>query len=131
MPDGELVPFQFNRLIRQLLNGSIKRNRFLPWEMELLLDIEACNLPEARWELTLRQYQRGVQRHLAEGAALPMKLSEYLAVKRPRGRPRAMPEPGPVTGVSEVRDCGSHRADPQASPDTGARQVPFSIRRVR
>ena len=115
MPDAELVPFQFNRLIRQLLGGSIKHNRFLPWEIELLLDIEACDLPEAKWELTLRQYQQAVQRHLAEGAALPMKLSEYLAVKRHRGRPRAIPEPKPSTGMSKARNSSFHRADLQAS----------------
>jgi hypothetical protein len=82
LPDSDAVLAQFNRLIQELLRGSMNRNTFRPWEVELLLDIEACNLRDSSRRETLRRYQRAVQRHMEEGARLPLKLSEYLeAVK--------------------------------------------------
>jgi hypothetical protein len=78
MPDGEAVLAQFNRLIQELLRGNMQRNTFRPWEVELLLDIEACGLRDAARRETLRRYQRAVQRHMEKGSAEPMKLSEYL-----------------------------------------------------
>ncbi len=89
--EAELILYRFNRLMRELLNGTMKRNTFQPWEIELLLDIEACKLKgPARWQI-LRQYQRAVQRDMEDGAARPMKLSEYLSRRR-RKRPRTAVE---------------------------------------
>jgi hypothetical protein len=85
MSDDEVSPeeiiAQFNRLIRELLRGQINRNTFRPWEVELLLDVESCNLRESSRESTLRRYQKAVQRQLERGAAKPMKLSEFLGRK--------------------------------------------------
>jgi len=82
LPDSDAVLAQFNRLIQELLRGSMNRNTFRPWEVELLLDIESCNLRDSSRRETLRRYQRAVQRHMEKGARLPLKLSEYLeAVK--------------------------------------------------
>ena len=72
---------QFNRLIRELVKGQINRNTFRPWEVELLLDVENCNLRDSSRETTLRRYQKAVQRHLERGADKPMKLSEFLGRK--------------------------------------------------
>jgi hypothetical protein len=46
--------------------------------VELLLDIEACNLRESAKREVLKRYQKAVQRHMEKGARLPLKLSEYL-----------------------------------------------------
>ena len=92
LPDSETVLAQFNRLIQELLRGNIQRNTFRPWEIELLLDIEGCNLREVNKRDTLRRYQKAVQRHMEKGARLPLKLSEYLEAvknKRPGGTERA------------------------------------------
>src|SRR2546422_11436454 len=78
LPDSDAVLAQFNRLIQELLRGNMHRNTFRPWEVELLLDIEHCNLRDASRRETLRRYQRAVQRHMEKGARLPLKLSEYL-----------------------------------------------------
>ena len=78
LPDSEAVLAQFNRLIQELLRGNMHRNTFRPWEIEVLLDIEGCNLREACKRDTLRRYQKAVQRHMEKGARLPLKLSEYL-----------------------------------------------------
>lgn len=83
LPDSDAVLAQFNRLIQELLRGSMRRNTFRPWEIELLLDIESCKLREQRD--TLKRYQRAVQRQMDKGAPLPMKLSEYLESAKARG----------------------------------------------
>ena len=86
LPDSDAVLAQFNRLIQELLRGNMHRNTFRPWEVELLLDIESCNLRESSKRETLRRYQKAVQRQMEKGARLPLKLSEYLdAVKNKRG----------------------------------------------
>ena len=85
LPDSDAVLAQYNRLVQELLRGNMHRNTFRPWEIELLLDIESCNLREASKRETLRRYQKAVQRQMEKGARLPMKLSEYLeAVKTKR-----------------------------------------------
>ena len=87
-PDSEAVLAQFNRLIQELLRGNMHRNTFRPWEIDLLLDIESCNLRESHKRDTLKRYQKAVQRHMEKGARLPLKLSEYLnAVRTKRGNP--------------------------------------------
>src|SRR5437879_12452323 len=88
LPDSDTVLAQFNRLISELLRGNLQRNTCRPWEIEVLLDIEACNLRDSARRETLRRYQKAVQRHMEKGARLPLKLSEYLeAVKAKRNRP--------------------------------------------
>lgn len=86
MTDGLLsqdeVLGRFQRLIRELLKGEIKRNTFQPWEIELLLDIESCNLRLPSRENVLRRWEKAVVRQLECGAAtLPMKLSQFLGRK--------------------------------------------------
>jgi len=78
VPDSDAILAQFNRLIQELLRGNLQRNTFRPWEVELLLDIEACGLRDAARRETLRRYQRAVQRQMENGGTAPLKLSEYL-----------------------------------------------------
>jgi hypothetical protein len=93
LPDSDAVLAQFNRLIQELLRGNMHRNTFRPWEVELLLDIESCNLRESSKRETLRRYQKAVQRHMEKGARLPLKLSEYMeAVKAKRAAQAPAPE---------------------------------------
>jgi hypothetical protein len=85
LPDSDAILAQFNRLIQELLRGNVQRNTFRPWEIEILLDIEACNLRDNAKRDTLKRYQRAVQRHMEKGARLPLTLSQYLeAVKLKR-----------------------------------------------
>ena len=64
----------------------MQRNTFRPWEIELLLDIESCNLREINKRDTLRRYQKAVQRHMEKGARVPLKLSEYLSAVKTKRR---------------------------------------------
>jgi hypothetical protein len=86
VPSSEEILSQFNRLIRELLRGQINRNTFRPWEVELLLDIESCQLRESSRDSVLRRYQKAVQKQIERGAERPMKLSEFLGPKRPARR---------------------------------------------
>jgi hypothetical protein len=91
LPDSDAVLAQFNRLIQELLRGNMHRNTFRPWEIELLLDIESCNLRESSKRETLRRYQKAVQRHMDKGARLPLKLSEYLEAVKTKRSAQAAP----------------------------------------
>ena len=82
--DSEAVLAQFNKLIQELLRGSMNRNCFRPWEIELLLDIETCNLRDANKREILRRYQKAVQRQMEKGAPRAIRLSEYLEMLRSR-----------------------------------------------
>ena len=95
LPDSETILAQFNRLIQELLRGTMNRNCFRPWEIDLLLDIESCNLRESSKRETLRRYQKAVQRHMEKGARLPIKLSEYLDGQKTRREQLAQTTPGP------------------------------------
>jgi hypothetical protein len=94
LPDSDAVLAQFNRLIQELLRGNMHRNTFRPWEIQLLLDIESCNLRESAKRETLKRYQRAVQRQMEKGGRLPIKLSEYLESVKAK---RAAQAPPPVS----------------------------------
>lgn len=79
VPKREGMIEQFNRLMEELLSGSLQRSSFQGWEMEILLDIENRTLSKSSWHKLLRRYQRAVQRHMEKGARLPLRFSEYLA----------------------------------------------------
>jgi hypothetical protein len=83
-PDSEAVLAQFNKLVQELLRGTMNRNCFRPWEIELLLDIEASQIRDNAKRETLRRYQKAVQKQMEKGAAFPMKLSEFLDGSRAR-----------------------------------------------
>jgi hypothetical protein len=98
-PDSEVVLSQFNRLIRELLRGSVNRNTFQPWEVELLLDFDTCEIRETGRREVLKRYQKAVQKQMEKGAPMPMKLSEYLSGLKERRRVMAAGsavDPGPA-----------------------------------
>lgn len=76
--NSERMLTQFNKLIAELLKGTLNRNTFRPWEVDILLDIEHCDLKDGNKRETLRRYQKSVQRNMEKGAPGPIRLSEYL-----------------------------------------------------
>jgi len=82
--DAEVLLAQFNRLLTELLRGNMNRNSFQPWEIEILLDIESCDLRDSNRREMLRRYQKAVQRDMERGAPMPMRLSQYLDSLRAR-----------------------------------------------
>ena len=85
----------------ELMRGALLRNSFTPWEIELLLDFEVCELPSRRRTEILRQYQRAVEKQLQSGPGPPMKLSHFLVLREQR-RSTALESRG-------VRRCGTCR----------------------
>jgi hypothetical protein len=86
MPEHELVLLElmlnrFRRLMAELQRGTITRNDFQAWEVDLLVDFESCQLDQRRRAEILRQYERAVERQLQTGPGPPMKLSEFLILR--------------------------------------------------
>jgi hypothetical protein len=75
---------RFRRLVAELLRGQISRNSFAPWEIEILIDFDACELPSRRRSDIIRQYQRAVEKQLQNGVGPPMKLSQFLVLRERR-----------------------------------------------
>ena len=75
---------RFNRLLNEVSRGALARNSFQPWEVQILMDLENCQLNSRRRTEILRQYQRAVERQMADGPGPPMKLSEFLAMRARR-----------------------------------------------
>jgi len=89
MPEHELVLLElmlnrFRRLIGELQRGTITRNDFHAWEVDLLVDFESCQLDQRRRAEILRQYERAVERQMETGPGPPMKLSEFLIIRARR-----------------------------------------------
>jgi hypothetical protein len=80
----ELMFNRFRRLLRELMNGETSRNCFQAWEVELLVDVQNCDLPARRRTELLRQYERAVDRQLQRGPGPPMRLSEFLVMRAAR-----------------------------------------------
>jgi hypothetical protein len=80
----ELMVNRFRRLIGEVIRGTLARNSFHPWEVEILMDLENCRLERRRRLEILRQYQRAVERQMVTGPGPPMKLSEFLAMRARR-----------------------------------------------
>lgn len=78
---------QFDRLIDDLIAGNIHGSKFERWEIDVLLDIadSGFNKPPA----VLNRYRKAVHRQLAKGATVPMRLSEFLALKAAKSKPEA------------------------------------------
>lgn len=82
--DLELMLNRFKRLIGEVMRGVLARNSFQPWEVEILMDLENCQLERRRRLEILRQYQKAVERQMGTGPGPPMKLSEFLALRERR-----------------------------------------------
>ncbi|MBE0658364.1 MAG: hypothetical protein IH602_11790 [Bryobacteraceae bacterium] len=82
--DLEARLVQFNKLMAELIRGGIRRTTFQPWEIEVLLDIEACDLRDANRREILKRYQRAANKFFDRGGRSVLKLSEYLEKRHKR-----------------------------------------------
>jgi hypothetical protein len=72
---------RFRRLLGELQSGKMQRNQFEPWEIDILLDLESCQVNRRQWIGILRQYEKAVERQIERGDGPPMKLSEFLTLR--------------------------------------------------
>lgn len=84
---------RFRRLFSELLKGEILRNSFELWEVNILVDFDACQLPSRRRLDILRQYQRAVERQLETGPGPPLLLSHFLVLREQRRSAAVVSEP--------------------------------------
>lgn len=82
--DQEAMLNQFRHLMDDLSRASVTRNCFQRWEIDLLLDIQTCQLSRSARREVLAQYRRAVERQFDKGADAPLKLSEFLDQRRGR-----------------------------------------------
>jgi hypothetical protein len=77
-PDFELMANRFDRLVKELLQGEVRRTCFQPWEVHLLLDLQECRLTRSRRDETLRRYQKVVHRQVERGELPPVRFSNFV-----------------------------------------------------
>lgn len=105
----ELMLQRFHRLIAELMGGKTGRNSFLPWELDILLDLETCQFERRRRKDILRQYTRAVDRQMQHGPGPPMKLSEFLKLRAERAANKPRPPQS-----RDVPQCDMPRSEPSA-----------------
>ena len=81
LTDLEQRLIRFNKLMTELMKGRIQRTTFHAWEVEILLDIESCELREANRHELLRRYHKAVNRFVERGGRDILKFSDYRAKK--------------------------------------------------
>jgi hypothetical protein len=84
LEERERMLNRFRRLMGELMRGQIGRNSFTSWEIEILLDFDACELEPRRRDDIVKQYQRAVEKQLETGPGPPMKLSHFLVLRSQR-----------------------------------------------
>lgn len=80
-----------HQLVQDIIGGSMRRNTFSQWELELLLDLQTCGIRKGSRSETLRRYLRAVQQHYAQGARGPLRLSTFLDRENGKSRVNAAP----------------------------------------
>jgi hypothetical protein len=71
-------------LIQELVAGTVRRNLFTRWELDLLLDLQLSRLRKSSRADALRRYLRTVQQAQANGAAEPPRFSTFQEQVAPR-----------------------------------------------
>lgn len=77
---------QLDRLLADVMAGEFRRTTFQPWEVEILLDIQACRVDESDAEELLKRYRKAAHRWFDRGGRTLLLFSDYLA-KRHRRAP--------------------------------------------
>jgi hypothetical protein len=83
-PDLELMANRFNRLVKEILQGEVRRNCFQPWEVHFLLDVQDCRLTRSRRDEALRRYLRVVVRQVERGELPPIRFSDFVGQRARR-----------------------------------------------
>ena len=85
-PDLELMANRFSRLVKEILQGEVRRTCFQPWEVRFLLDIADCRMTSSRRNEALRRYLRVVVRQVERGELPPVRFADFVG-RRARNLP--------------------------------------------
>ena len=67
-----------NQFVHEIISGTVRRNTFTQWELELLLDLQTCRVRKSSRPDILKRYVRAVQHHHSQGAPDSLRLSQFL-----------------------------------------------------
>ncbi len=84
--EKESILRRFETLMMELAVGSTNRTSFTLWEVDLIVDLEACRQARVFSWRRLRAYQRAVEKQVRKTGAPPARLSDFVAVWKSRGR---------------------------------------------
>lgn len=68
-----------DKLLADMIAGEFRRTTFQPWEVAVLLDIQACDAGEANRKELLKRYQKAAHRWFDRGGRTLLLLSDYMA----------------------------------------------------
>ncbi|MEP7362280.1 MAG: hypothetical protein ABI972_03425 [Acidobacteriota bacterium] len=80
--DGAAMASRFHRLMGSFISNNLNRTVFQRWEIELLIDIEACQMERRVTMRMFAEYRKAAHKQLVESGGAPMQLSEYLELRR-------------------------------------------------
>lgn len=75
---------RLDTLLADMIAGQFGRTTFQPWEVEVLLDIHACNPGEPHRKELLKRYQKAAHRWFDRGGRTLLLLSDYIAKRHLR-----------------------------------------------
>lgn len=78
-PELESRLANLDKLVADLIAGQFHRTTFQPWEVEVLLDIQACSVGDSNKRELLKRYQKAAHRWFDRGGRTLLLLSDYRA----------------------------------------------------
>jgi len=75
----EIRLVHLDNLLADMAAGQFHRTTYQPWEIEVLLDIQACNVSEPDRKALLQRYQKAAHRWFDRGGRTLLLLSDYMA----------------------------------------------------
>jgi len=81
-PDLELIANRFKRLVKELIEGDVRRTSFQAWEVQLLLDLQDCRMTRSRRDEALKRYQRVVEKQLERGELPPVAFADFVGRRK-------------------------------------------------
>ncbi len=84
--ERESILRRFETLMGELAAGSTSRTSFAGWEIDLIVDLEACRQAHILSRRRLRAYQKAVEKQVRKTGAPPARLSDFVARWKNRGR---------------------------------------------
>lgn len=74
----------FNQLVQEMIGGAVGRHTFSQWELDLLLDLQSCQIRKSARPNILRHYLKAVHQGFADGASAPLRFSSFIERHRRR-----------------------------------------------
>ena len=74
----------FTQFVHELIGGTIRRNTFMQWELDLLFDLDNIPVRKSARGHILRRYVKAVSQAMTNGALAPPRLRDFYAAEMQR-----------------------------------------------